>query len=63
MSLSPEQMDHAIDMAVEQVEEHCTPSRMGKAESVDFLEGVIARLRSSIEALNEEIGNDKEEEH
>lgn len=45
-----------VDLAVEFVEELCEPQKMSQTDALDFLEGVVARLQSSIEALKEEIG-------
>jgi hypothetical protein len=53
-------VDH-VDQAVDAVEALCAPDQMSKVEAVDFLEEVIARLRSSIEALYVEIENEDEE--
>jgi hypothetical protein len=51
-------MDELIEQAVEKVEEMCEPKKMpSKKTAVDFLEGVIERLQSSVEALREEIEN------
>lgn len=51
-------MDELVDKAVDEVEAHCTPDKMSKQQAMDFLEDVIARLESSVEALREEIDND-----
>jgi hypothetical protein len=53
--------DYHVDQAVEAAEALCAPDQMSKVEAVDFLEEVIARLWSSIEALNVEIENEDEE--
>lgn len=50
--------DDLVDRAVEAVEKLCEPGKMSKAEAVDFLEDVISRLESSVEALKEEIENE-----
>jgi hypothetical protein len=55
--MTEQQIETEIDAAIDQVEERCTPDKMSKSEAVDYLEGVIARLRTSVEALEEEIGN------
>ena len=51
-----------IELAVDYVEALCTPDKMSKSQAVDFLEDVIARLRTSVEALNDEIQNEEAEE-
>lgn len=52
-------MDKRVDEAVELVEGMCAPGVMTKQEAVDFLEDVLARLESSVEALREEIDNEE----
>lgn len=51
-------MDRLVDNAVDYVEALCAPAKMpDKGNAVDFLEAVIERLQSSVEALREEIDN------
>jgi hypothetical protein len=51
--------EHLVNQAAEAVEALCTPEKMpSKADALDFLEDVIARLKSSAEALEEEIENE-----
>ena len=53
-------MDESVTEAVELVEGLCGPGQMSKPEAVEFLEEVIERLRTSIEALRDEIANEEE---
>lgn len=50
--------DETVTRAVTAVEEHCGPDKLTKSAAVEFLEEVIDRLQSSIEALEEEIENE-----
>lgn len=52
-------MDPQIDEAVDAVEALCAPDLMSKPEALEFLESVIERLKSSCEALREEIANEE----
>jgi hypothetical protein len=51
-------MDKLVTEAIEAVEAMCTPDRMSKTDAIDFLEDVVARLESSIEALRDETAED-----
>jgi polyhydroxyalkanoate synthesis regulator phasin len=51
-------MDKKVDEAVDAVESMCAPGFMTKQEAVDFLEDVIARLESDVDALREQIEKD-----
>lgn len=55
-------MNDKIEVAVEKADDFimklCEPKEMGKEEAVDYLEDVIARCRSAIEALREEMDDD-----
>lgn len=55
-------MEPQIQEAVDAVEALCAPELMSKAEAVEFLESVVARLDSSIEALKDEIANTTNED-
>jgi hypothetical protein len=55
-------MRDVVEEAVDAVEALCAPDQMTKGEALEFLEEVIGRLRSSIEALRDEIENEAEEE-
>lgn len=50
--------DPKVNEAVEAIEALCPPGFMSKAEAIDFLEDVIDRLQSSIEALREEVADE-----
>jgi hypothetical protein len=52
-------LDDIIDEAANEVEEHCAPGKMSKPQAKDFLERVIERLQSSVEALEEEMENER----
>lgn len=47
--------ENIVNAAAEAVEEFCSPDKMSKPEAIDFLEDVISRLRSSMEAIQEEM--------
>jgi len=47
--------------AVDHVNSLCAPERMSKADAKEFLEIVVGRLESSIEALEEELENEGDE--
>lgn len=47
-----------VEEAVSAVEKLCEPERMSPEEAIDFLEDVVSRLQSSIEALKEENDTD-----
>lgn len=38
----------------------CTPEQMTKQEALDFLEALMARLKGAVEALHEEVENEKQ---
>lgn len=50
MSYNPIDLQTTDDFIMEA----CTPRKMSPADAVDFLEDVIERCRSAIEALKEE---------
>jgi len=54
--------DRRVDDAVDAVQAFCTPDQMSKTDAIDFLEEVIARLQTSIEALQDEIENRTDED-
>lgn len=49
-----------VDKAVEAVEAMCSPDKMSKVVAAEFLEDVISRLESSLEALRDEMKNEEE---
>lgn len=51
-------MDSLVEKAADAVEAQCAPEKMTQTEARDFLEGVIARLEGSLDALKEEIGEE-----
>lgn len=54
--------ERLVNKAAEKVLDMCTPQQMpSKADAKDFLEDVIANLRSSVEALDEEIEAESDE--
>ena len=54
--------DRRVDDAVDAVQTFCMPDQMSKTDAIDFLEEVIARLQTSIEALQDEIENRTDED-
>lgn len=48
-------IDKLIEEAADQVEAICSPDKMGQNEALFFIEGVIARLECSRDALLDEI--------
>jgi hypothetical protein len=52
--------DNRADEAIELVEAMCAPDKMDKTSAAHFLEEVIARLESALEAVREEIAEEKD---
>lgn len=55
-------LEAQAELADNAVSELCGPELMSKAQAVEFLELVVERCRSSIEALNEEMENAEEDD-
>lgn len=52
-------MELAIERACNDIDALCAPSKMSKAEAVEYLERVACNVDASIEALKEEIANEE----
>jgi hypothetical protein len=56
-TLSESDMEAVVEIAMDEIDEHCAPARMNKHQAKDYYERLIDRCQTAVEALEQEIEN------